>query len=166
MSYIDPANLLRFGAANLAQLASAQLDDAVAADVLKDTLLGGDVSGYSQAQRDLATAAVDWFALAGQEAAKRVDSYLANRYTLPLTTSVVYGSPVKSVCEEIAYYRLHVNGADDSTRIRYTDALTWLKDVARGVTKIAGVDTDQVENSGSRRTTTAISSGIDWDNYG
>ena len=58
-----------------------------------------------------------------------VDSYLTQRYRLPLAG---YSFPARLACD-IALYYLMGTRVTDSAQTRYEDAVAFLRDVARGV---------------------------------
>lgn len=58
-----------------------------------------------------------------------IDSYLAARYSLPLTT--VPTALLRVACD-ITRYRLHDDRAPEEVRKRYEDAVKWLAAVANG----------------------------------
>ena len=68
-----------------------------------------------------------------QAADAEIDAYLAQRYTLPLDN---VPTNLERVACEIARYRLYRDGAPESVRDRYTDARSYLKDVASGKLQI------------------------------
>ena len=81
-----------------------------------------------------------------QGASDEIDSYLSNRYQMPLPTV----SPVlRDKCCDIAMYRMAVSGdvMTDDRRSRYKDALKWLEGVAAGTIDI-GVPQDTQSKSG------------------
>lgn len=83
------------------------------------------------------TAVVD-AAIAG--AAAEVDSYLGQRYTVPLADPAP--AAVADAALTIAWYRLHTDrAADKDLRIRYEDAVRWLRDVSAGRASLPGVAT-------------------------
>lgn len=70
-------------------------------------------------------------------ASSLADSYLRSRYRLPL---VSWGDDLRErVCHLAAYQLLSVRGfnpelgADQNIRLRYEDAITWLKAIAAGL---------------------------------
>ncbi len=70
-------------------------------------------------------------------ACAEVDSYLGQRYTVPLAGDVPVA--VADAALTIAWYRLHPDAADDKAlRIRYEDAVRWLRDVAAGRAALPG----------------------------
>ena len=77
----------------------------------------------------LDTAAVD---AAIQGATDEIDSYVMQRYRLPLAAAPA--ARLKRRCVDIAMYKLavSVSGDDDLKRKRYEDALEWLEKVASG----------------------------------
>lgn len=77
------------------------------------------------------------------EAASRLaDSYLQARYRLPLTA---WGDDLRRAVAVIAAYDLLAGrgfapeGVDEHIRLRYEDAITWLRDVSRGAATPVGV---------------------------
>jgi phage gp36-like protein len=72
------------------------------------------------------------------DARAEIDVYLSNRYALPIDP--VPPVLVRVVCD-IARYRLYDDAAPEEVRSRYTDALTLLRDLARGTASLghAGV---------------------------
>lgn len=68
------------------------------------------------------------------DASELADSYLGKLYTLPLST--VPPALVKN-CADIARYYLHGKAAQDTIiETAYSQALAWLKDVAKGLVTI------------------------------
>lgn len=77
-------------------------------------------------------------AIAG--AAAEVDSYIGQRYTVPLTDPAP--AAVADAALTIAWYRLHTDrAADKDLRIRYEDAVRWLRDVSAGRASLPGIAT-------------------------
>ncbi len=58
-----------------------------------------------------------------------IDSYISARYVLPLS---VVPQALAQQCCAIAFYYLNDQRATDQTRLRYEDALRWLRDVRDG----------------------------------
>lgn len=65
------------------------------------------------------------------DASAEIDTYLAERYTLPLAT---VPDVLKRLCVEMALYRLVREGtaAAEDYRLRYEDATRLLRDIATG----------------------------------
>ncbi len=66
------------------------------------------------------------------DADAEIDSYLVQRYTLPLSATP---DVIERVACEIARYRLYANQsveASETVRNNYKDAVAWLHDVAAG----------------------------------
>jgi len=72
-----------------------------------------------------------------EDAAAEIDSWLGERYGLPLATTP---PRLTAVASDIAFYRLHPAAPPDDVRRRYEDAVAWLKAVAMGK---AGLDVGQ-----------------------
>lgn len=69
------------------------------------------------------------------DAAALIDSYLARRYTLPLTVDATPPKLQSAACV-IARYRLHDDRASERIRQDYEDQIQWLRDLAAGRTDI------------------------------
>ncbi len=77
-------------------------------------------------------------AIAG--AGAEVDSYISQRYATPLPDPVP--AAVTDAALTITWYRLHTDrAADKDLRIRYEDAIRWLRDVSAGRAALPGVAT-------------------------
>jgi phage gp36-like protein len=79
----------------------------------------------------------------GLEAASRIaDGYLTSRYVLPITT---WGHDLRlCVCSIAAYHLLsgrgfNPEGADENMRLRFEDAMRWLREVNKGVVTPVGI---------------------------
>lgn len=85
-------------------------------------------------------AAVETKAL--EDASDEIDSYLSVRYGLPLPT---IPRALTRVCGDIAIYRGsgEAGTVTDEKRLRYEDAVKWLKDIAKGVASLGLSATDE-----------------------
>lgn len=93
-------------------------------------------------------------------ASSEIDSYLANRYVVPVASP---SAMLANVCIDIAIYRLAARAAalTEEMRLRYTDAIAWLKEVAKGNVEVIGATppgsettedaTGVTENTGGNR---------------
>lgn len=63
------------------------------------------------------------------EASAEMDTFIAVTYALPLPSIPAF---LKTVCCDIARYRLWDNSATEEVRNRYVDAVAWLKRLAKG----------------------------------
>lgn len=63
------------------------------------------------------------------EASAEMDTFIAVAYALPLPSTPAF---LKTVCCDIARYRLWDNSATEEVRNRYVDAVAWLKRLAKG----------------------------------
>ena len=78
-------------------------------------------------------------------ASDTMDSYLSNRFTLPI---LVWARDMRGACAAIAAYTLlagrgfnpQAGSADEQVRLRYEDAIRWLKDCARGLATPTGIE--------------------------
>lgn len=105
---------------------------ATATDLYRLALRQAALSGLGIADQDAAL-----------EAASRVaDGYLQARYKLPLSA---WGDDLRRAVAIIAAYDLLAGrgfapeGVDEHIRLRYEDAIAWLRDVSRGVVTPVGL---------------------------
>lgn len=97
---------------------------------LPDPTVGGMSSATIQAALDAAS--------------NRVDGYLADKYTLPISTPYPLVL-VQTVCQLAQFDLLCVRGFDPELslhnviRMRYEDAISWCKDIASRRTLVAGL---------------------------
>jgi phage gp36-like protein len=99
--------------ANIVTLYGQELLDAVASR-----------DGSGRADPETVTAALD-------AATAEIDTYLGVRYTVPLDPVPPY---IRQVCVDIAVYRmaLDIGPRTEEMRVRYADAIAYLKNVAEG----------------------------------
>lgn len=71
-----------------------------------------------------------------QRATDEIDSYVAQRYTLPFASAP---TRLKSICMDMARYVLYDARVPQAVKDRYDRAIAWLKDVAAGKA-VVGVD--------------------------
>lgn len=66
-----------------------------------------------------------------QSASDEIDTYIGSRYTVPLTAPPPY---IRQCAVDIAVYRLalDIGPRTEEMRLRYMDAITYLKSVAKG----------------------------------
>jgi phage gp36-like protein len=89
---------------------------------LLDAVASRDGSG--RANPDTVTSALE-------AATAEIDTYLGVRYTVPLDPVPPY---IRQVCVDIAVYRmaLDIGPRTEEMRVRYADAIAYLKNVAEG----------------------------------
>lgn len=73
-----------------------------------------------------------------QTAESEVNSYVGASYTLPLSE---IPEVLKNMTGDIARYRLYDNSPSDEVTKRYDRAVSWLKDVSKGVVSLGIPDT-------------------------
>lgn len=111
MSYATVADLTgRYGEDEILQLTDFADNDAVDDDVAQKAL---------------------------DDATAEINTYLSARYVTPLETTPIV---VTGLCCDIARYRMHGHRASEDIRIRYEDARSLLRDIARG---LAAIDSQQ-----------------------
>ena len=81
--------------------------------------------------------------LALSDATAEIDTYLAAKYDLPLTT---VPSILARICSDVAMYRMSadIGALTEEKRTRFEDALAWLKDVAKGTASLGLANDDAV----------------------
>lgn len=70
------------------------------------------------------------------DADAEIDSYLATRYTLPLSSTPPV---VNRLACDMTRYRLFDDGVPETVRVRYQDAVSLLKRLASGDVQLAGM---------------------------
>lgn len=136
MSYATQQDLIdRFGDIELKELADRDGDGIIDAAVLADALADADAL---------------------------IDSYIANRYDLPLATTP---ARLIDVASDIARYKLYKDSPLDAVTDRYKDAMAFLRDVSAGKASldVGGAEPaaagDTVQTSGDGRNFTAAKMG-------
>lgn len=87
-----------------------------------------------------------------QRASAKADGYLVTKYRMPITA---YGDDLtRCVCDIAAYDLLSAKALNPqagpwNVRTRYDDAISWLKDIARGIVTPSGI-TDSSSTSQPR----------------
>ena len=69
------------------------------------------------------------------DAVGEMEGYLGVRYSLPVTAQP---ERLRAVCCDLARYRLCGDRVTDEVRVRYEDAVRWLKDISAGRAILAG----------------------------
>ncbi|OEU65815.1 MAG: hypothetical protein BA863_08990 [Desulfovibrio sp. S3730MH75] len=92
-------------------------------------------------------------ALALGDASALIDTYLAKRWAVPLTEPP---RVLVDLCIDMAAYKVNRDGGavSEDLRLRYEDALKLLKDIAKGVIDLPGMDAvsddpDQPQSAGA-----------------
>lgn len=67
------------------------------------------------------------------DASARINSYIAPRHALPLS---VIPDSLKRTCCQIARYFLYKGAKDDLLKADYDDAISYLKDIAKGSARL------------------------------
>lgn len=126
--YATASKLLsRFSATELAQLVDRGIPPLVTAAMLTTAAASGDMSGYTQEERDATTAALEVINQAIVDAAAEINPYLEGRYTLPLT---VVPEVLTRVACDLARYYLYDDRALDQVKDRRDNAIGFLKLIA------------------------------------
>ena len=113
MAYIDKAVMIRF----FAESELIQLTDRAGAGTIDDAVLNQAMT----------------------TAESEVDSYVGAGYILPLST---VPDVLKAMTGDIARYRLYDNRATEEVQKRYDRAISWLRDISKGVVSLGIKTTD------------------------
>lgn len=92
---------------------------------------------------DKITAAID-------DATSEMNSYFAQRYTVPLVSTP---SIVTSACCDIARYRLYSASAPEEVEKRYRSRIEWLKSISKGMATLGVAESTAKESVVSVYTT-------------
>ena len=75
------------------------------------------------------------------DASSLINGYLASNYVLPLPDP--YPTILTGICCDIVRYKLDKNRQREDVRQRYEDAISFLKDVAKGLVSLGVATADQ-----------------------
>lgn len=160
--YATPTDMLSFGAEELAHL-TAPDNRRVNGDLLRLTIEGGDRSGYSAEDIAAADKALKRLDEVLADASRRIDSYLAPRYRLPLSADLVEHSDLKQACQDVARWLLFDDAPTEAVTDRYDRTIAWLRDLSSGRASL-GRD-DMVATPPGRPVLRQSVSRIDWETF-
>jgi phage gp36-like protein len=130
MPYLVPLDLVaRFGAEEMAQLADKRIPRRLSAALLIAALHGDDLSSWDDDAQEIARRAQARLEQATRDGQSEVDSYLSSRYAVPLADPP---AALKRFTGDIARYALYEDHAKEEVRLRYKDAIAFLKNLAAG----------------------------------
>ena len=148
MPYATPQNLLDwFDAQELAQLATPKRYPVIDALLLELTVSGGDRSAYTPEEIEAADAALAVINEALDASDAIIDSYLGQRYELPLSQTQIDASPLPRYCGDLARYQLADDQEVETITKRYDRALRWLRDLADGKASIGAGEPEQASGA-------------------
>ena len=99
------------------------------------------------------------------DAQSEIDSYLATKYSLPLSSEQVPNSLIRVTCDLARYY-LYNDQAPETIRTRRNEAVDYLKGIAAGKVDLGITSGDEpAVNSGGLSQVKSGNSGFDWDAY-
>ena len=93
----------------------------------------------------------DKVTLAIEDAESEINSYLAQRYAVPVAN---FPKSITAACCDIARYRLFAGQAHEDVTTRYKDRIEWLKSIAKGLVTLGVAEADSQKNSLFVATTT------------
>lgn len=141
MAYASAEQLLeRHGRVEIAELANHDEELIVSGELLELTVLSGNRSDYTASEQQAADNALQAINVALDDAQRKINSYLLNRYSLPLEQSVIDASDLSRINSTIARYYLMGFGATDDVKSRFHDAIAWLRDVSQGKASLGEQD--------------------------
>lgn len=133
MIYATATQLLQwFDAQEIAQLATPRRYSVVDAELLELTASSGDRSAYNDLEIEAADATLVVINEALTAGTMIINSYVGQRYDLPLAQSQIDASPIPRHCGNIARYELTDDKEVEAITGRYKGALQWLRDIAIG----------------------------------
>ncbi|MEO5352700.1 MAG: DUF1320 domain-containing protein [Magnetococcus sp. XQGC-1] len=138
MSYATPQHLLLwFGSGEMTAVAVPDDRPPIQAELLRLTLEGKSRSDFADEACATADLAVARIQAALEEAGRLLDSYLATRYPLPLSTAVIEASPLPRACSVLALSLLYDEQLPKAVEQRHKQVITWLRAVAAGHLELA-----------------------------
>ena len=133
MSYATASDLLLwFGARELTEVAVPDDRDPITAALLRLSIEGGLRDNFSSQEITTADLTVARIQAALEEGGRWLDSYLAHRYPLPLSESVVAASPLPRSCCVLALALLYDDRLPEAVSRRQNEVLAWLQALAAG----------------------------------
>lgn len=160
MTYATATELLvRFDTDEIAQRADRQLPRLVTDDMLRTAAADGDLSGFTDAERDAIARAMEKVGRALDDARHTIDSYLAGRYVLPLSPTP---QVLTRIACELARYYLYDDQLTDPVKQRYDANIKFLMGVASGDLKL-GPDADSGVEPAGNAEAVLVTSGRVWD---
>lgn len=164
MPYLTAQKLVdRFSADRVAQLADDSAGGLVDGVLLQLTIDGGDRSAYTADDMGAADAALANIVAAIDDGESLINSYLAPRYTLPLSAELIASSNLEKRCADIVRYQLMDEIASEEAETRYKDATKWLRDVSMNKASLG--ESDAVASPTGRMTSQQGVSGTDWSTF-
>ena len=138
MSYATANDLLLwFGARELTEVAVPDDRDPITPALLRLSIEGGLRNNYSSKDTTTADMAVARIQAVLEEGGRWLDSYLAHRYPLPLSASVVVATPLPRACCVLALALLYDDQRPEAVSRRQKEVLVWLQALAAGQVDLA-----------------------------
>ena len=127
--YITPADMLSFGAREIAQAARPDDGPKLVPELLRLTIDGGDRSAYSADEQGGADGALARLETVIDRAEGVYEDHCRHRYALPLHP---VGEQDKGTMRDLARYYLYEDRADENVKDRYEAALGHCRAIAAG----------------------------------
>lgn len=141
MSYATASDLLLwFGAKELAEVAVPDDRDPITADLLRLTIEGGQRDHFPSDAIETADLTQARMQAVLDEGGRVLDSYLARRYSLPLSELLVAATPLPRACCVLALTLLYDDLLPEAVEQRQHRILVWLQALASGKVELAGVE--------------------------
>ncbi|MEO5335190.1 MAG: DUF1320 domain-containing protein [Magnetococcus sp. YQC-5] len=133
MSYATANDLLVwYGARELAQVAVPDDLTTAGPELMRLTINDADRDTFTEEEISAADAGLARINSALSDAEQLMNSYLALRYDIPLTGTLIQASALPRTCGAIARRLLHHAFVPEEVTMGYDMALLWLKEVAFG----------------------------------
>jgi len=164
MPYTTPTKLLdQFGDTEMALLAAPEYPN-IDNTLLRLTVTAGDRSAYSAQDIADADQALVNLQTAIGSAERLIDSYISQRYPLPLGQAFIDASSLPEFCNDIVRYKLSDNRATEEVESRKDDARRWLRDISMNKASLGELDTS-VASAPGRMVSRQGNSKTDWGTY-
>jgi phage gp36-like protein len=115
------------------------------------TMYGQDLLDAVASRDGSGRGSPETIAAALDAASAEIDTYLSVRYTVPLVPAPPY---IQQICVDIAVYRmaLDIGPRTEEMRLRYADAIAYLKNVADGKFELPDTGGGETPGGGSAGT--------------
>ena len=136
--YTSPLELMKqYGIPRLAKYASPI--DTITIKIITPALMravitGGDVSGFTSEQQDLATRSLMKIEDSITAAESTVNAYLVRRYRVPLSSQLLTANAklLRRHTNAIARYMLAAHKMNPTIELAYNDSISWLDGITNG----------------------------------
>ena len=140
MIYASPLDMLdRFGATELAQIATPEEFQVLGNAQLNAGIVADDLSPFTEDEQTAINATITRLETALNDADNDLSFYLADRYALPFVNTP---PTLKKLACNIARYQLYKTDATEEVKMRYKDSIRTLEMINAGKIRL-GIDDSQ-----------------------